>query len=93
MKKRFMHFNKLEIEAKMFRISNNFENFEKARFEFRNDYEKIVAEGFCQYCNLYHVMVLSVIEYLNKIRYDEYETGKCPKCKRENSIRIPSIRI
>ncbi len=93
MKKRFMHLKKLEIEERMYKKLNNFENFEKTRFEIRNDYEKIVIEGFCQNCNLYHVMKLSLVEYLSKVNYREYETRKCPICEKENSIKIPSIRI
>jgi hypothetical protein len=93
MKNRFMHLTKLDIESKMFQISNNIENFEKTRFEIRNNYEEIVVEGLCQKCKLYHVMRLSIIEYLDKINYKEYETGTCPVCKIDYTIRIPSISI
>lgn len=93
MKKNFMHLRKLEIEALMFRISKNLKNFEKTRFEYRNYFEKLVTEGFCENCKLYFVMVLPLVQYLKNIPHTNYVTAKCPSCCEDNSIKIPSFRV
>jgi hypothetical protein len=91
-KKYFMHKQKLDIEARMFGISNNLKSFEELVFRIRKDYEKVATEGFCENCKLYFAIGLSVTEYLNQAHFTEQQAVKCPNCKMENSIKIPSFR-
>jgi len=91
-KKYFMHKQKLDIEARMFGISNNLKSFEELVFRIKKDYEKVATEGFCENCKLYFAIGLSLIEYLNQSHFTEHQTVKCPNCEIENSIKIPSFR-
>jgi hypothetical protein len=92
-KRYFMHKQKLEIERKMFGVSTNLKGFEKMVFELRNDYENIAAEGFCQRCQLYIPVKLSLLGYLDQTYLVDKITAICPACKVQNSMLIPSFNV
>jgi hypothetical protein len=93
MKKYFMHRRKLEIERKMFGASDDLRGFEKLSFRLRNDFEKIVAQGYCASCGLYFTVAFSIIEYIGQ-SYDVDEiTSLCPECKKEKALTIPLFRL
>jgi hypothetical protein len=93
LKKCFMHKQKLEIERKMFGICNNLKGFEKMSFDLRNDYEKIVTEGYCKYCQLYFSLAFSLLEYVELAPFVDQMELTCPECKQEKSLIVPSFPV
>lgn len=93
LKKCFMHKQKLEIERKMFGICKNLKGFEKMSFDLRNDYEKIVAEGYCKYCQFYFSLAFSLLEYVEHAPFVDQMELTCPQCKQEKSLIVPSFSV
>jgi hypothetical protein len=92
-KKLFMHKQKLEIERKMFGVSQNLKGFEEMSFYLRNDYEKIAAEGYCKYCRLHFPMAISLEEYVKLAPFVDQMDATCPECKKEKSITVPAFQV
>jgi hypothetical protein len=93
MKKYFMHIQKLEIERKMFGIANNIKGFEKMVFDLRNDYEKVAAEGYCKYCQLYFPLAFSLLDYVELANFVDNMAITCPECKNNEAIAVPAFRV
>jgi len=86
---------KLDIERRMKAVSDNFENFERARFMKRADYNKVALEGFCSICDRLIYIGVDVRDYRKSVvdSYSErtrFLSGKCPECNKDSLI-IPIV--
>ena len=86
------HKQKLEIERKMYGISQNLRDFERASFELRNDYEKIVCEGHCPNCKVNFVVPFELDKYLKMANFYEHVLVQCRNCN-DKAMIVPLFRL
>ena len=83
---------KLYYENRMRLNAHDVAQFEKARFDARERYDKLILECGCLSCLCITYEMIDLIEYTTKLRYhiEGYSALEkdCPSCKNKSSLQI-----
>ena len=89
-----MHHTKLDIERRAEDECHAFGDFEKVRFECRDNPNSVTIEGYCRKCNLYTTAAFKLDGYLamvNKAYPNGIIVTKCPNCNKDDSLDFPIL--
>lgn len=94
MRQRLMHHTKLDIERRAEDECHAFGDFEKVRFECRNNPNSVTVEGYCKNCDLYTPAAFELDGYMS-MAHKAYQNGmivtKCPNCNKHDSLEFPIL--
>lgn len=87
-----LHCHKLDLEQRMYRIVYDVKEYEKFRFELRNDAEVLALEALCRNCGTYNYVSVQTIPYLRrkKVPQSGPKTAICIECNTKK-VEIPSL--
>jgi hypothetical protein len=90
----FFHHIKLDIERKAEDECHVFGEFEKIRFEYRDNPNSVTVEGHCKHCGLYTIAKFSLDKYIQsafKAFTNEMIVMTCSNCKKDGSVEFPIL--
>jgi hypothetical protein len=91
---RFFHHIKLDIERRVEDECHVFREFEKVRYESRDNPNSVTVEGLCKNCGFYTIVAFSLDKYIQSI-FEGFPNGviiiTCLNCKKDGSVEFPML--
>ena len=88
----FLYRIKLVLDISMEDRVMAFREYEQLRFEIINKPERIALEGYCEKCEKYITVAISIFDYIRNIQLSSQTiVNRCPICKKDQSFVFPVL--